>query len=405
METSQYTRTRSVLRRLVECYHRNREAWFSICFGILDLMSGAISALLLLRVIGRTPWIIGIFPILLSVRGAGNGVFSGVLSTSLHLGTIEPQFRRNTENYYSLISAIFAIAMINSVIAIIIVGIYLRSPTDIVIMFLVMMLTLIMAVSFSVVATSSLGFYAFRRGLNPDDLMYPIMSTLNDVLISVFLLVGILILRPWEPKVAIVRGGIVLATAIIFLTYTYLRFGKNPYYHKTIREAYLGIAYVVVASSISGIMLSRLYGFYVERPEFLIILPLMMTSAGNVGSILVSRLTTGLSIGEIDMESTREVLMYATMSLSEILTPFMTVIIVGSVATAWIVGKPACIPVFMATVLLLGLAVIMISVPIVLIIASETFKRGLNPDNFSIPIITATADFLTIMIFFVIYSS
>ena len=57
---------------------------------------------------------------------------------------------------------------------------------------------------------------------------------------------------------------------------------------------------------------------------------------------------------------------------------------------------------FYTKILAISFSTLFISVPIILLVSLETFKYGLNPDNYSLPIVTSTADFLTIFFLHVI---
>ena len=63
-------------------------------FNLLGIIAGSVLAESY-EVFNQHPWAILIFPGLLSNRGAIGGLFSGRLSTGLHLGTILPSYRNN----------------------------------------------------------------------------------------------------------------------------------------------------------------------------------------------------------------------------------------------------------------------------------------------------------------------
>ena len=52
------------------------------------------------------PWILALFPPILTVRGGIGGIFSGNLATMMHLGLVKPRIRGNTEQYKDLIKMI-----------------------------------------------------------------------------------------------------------------------------------------------------------------------------------------------------------------------------------------------------------------------------------------------------------
>ncbi|MEM2127094.1 MAG: hypothetical protein QXH67_02595, partial [Candidatus Bathyarchaeia archaeon] len=62
------------------------------------------------------PWILALYPPILTVRGNLSGLYSGNLSTMLHLGLILPRLRRNTDYYLNLNRAIFFLTFIDTII-------------------------------------------------------------------------------------------------------------------------------------------------------------------------------------------------------------------------------------------------------------------------------------------------
>jgi len=87
---------------LAEYISQERDILIGLLVDILGVFAG-FTATFLLPYQSRVGWILLIFPILLTVRGALNGAFCGRLTTSLHIGSILPSFLKNTEEYYSLI--------------------------------------------------------------------------------------------------------------------------------------------------------------------------------------------------------------------------------------------------------------------------------------------------------------
>ena len=62
------------------------------------------------------PWILALFPPILTVRGGIGGIFSGNLATMMHLGLVKPQIRGNTEHYRGLIKSVIVITVMDTLI-------------------------------------------------------------------------------------------------------------------------------------------------------------------------------------------------------------------------------------------------------------------------------------------------
>lgn len=90
------------------------QSLFSLSFDLIGLATGTLFLLLYLS-IDEAPWVIALFPGILSVRGAIGGLFSGHLGTGLHLGTIKPVFTKNTKEFGALLRVVITLALISGI--------------------------------------------------------------------------------------------------------------------------------------------------------------------------------------------------------------------------------------------------------------------------------------------------
>ena len=73
-----------------------KEALIAFSFDIGGIIAGFIVASQL-NVFLISPWAIAVYPAILTARGVISGLFSGRLSTALHIGTIHPKLLGNTK--------------------------------------------------------------------------------------------------------------------------------------------------------------------------------------------------------------------------------------------------------------------------------------------------------------------
>jgi cation transporter-like permease len=83
-----------------------KESLIALSFNIGGILAGFIVASQF-NVFQLSPWAIAVYPAILTARGVISGLFSGRLSTALHIGTILPRIRGNTENFMLFKSVIF----------------------------------------------------------------------------------------------------------------------------------------------------------------------------------------------------------------------------------------------------------------------------------------------------------
>ena len=134
-----------------------------------------------------------LLPAFLATRGGVYGSLGARLSSGLHQGIIEPKFELD-QRLTNAIVASFVNGMVVSVfIAVVayLVLLLLGQEGDVIL--LVGVLTIAGLLSAVVMLTVLVGvvFIGYRRGLDPDNLTGPVVTTVGDVFGVVFLLVGI----------------------------------------------------------------------------------------------------------------------------------------------------------------------------------------------------------------------
>lgn len=243
-------------------------------------------------------------------------------------------------------------------------------------------ITMLLTVPF----TSLVGFLAFKRGLNPDAVLYPISSTIADIwaTISYLITLGIAF---WLPTGQTIIYSIGVAT-VIFTGILMFIFRGEVEYWKTLKEAFLTITAVTLIATVSGYSLSHIKNQLKTVPEILIIYPALIDTLGDAVAIFGSISTTKLFIGTLESKFSH--LMRQIGDLAQIwLSATIYYLIYGFIA--YLRGKNPFS-------FLLSLASFNLIFPIMIVtaflIAILTFKRGLDPDNFVIPFETALTDTL-----------
>jgi mgtE-like transporter len=167
------------------------QSLLSFSFDIGGLLTGALLLLYFdILSVNEAPWAIFLFPGILSIRGAVGGLFSGHLGTSLHLGTIKPSFTKNTKDFQVLFRVIITLALLSGVsvgTGAWIFGLFLWKATITNFIQILMVITATMALSVVFVSPLTMGFsvLSFKRGLDPDIIVYPITSTISDIISTI----------------------------------------------------------------------------------------------------------------------------------------------------------------------------------------------------------------------------
>ena len=155
-----------------------KQTTVAFLFDILALIAGFLIAYQL-DVIKLSHWALALYPALISIRII-NGLLSGRLSTALHLGTINPRVLGNTKTFHSLVRAIIVLTLVTSVTVSAISLLFGYTfwgitTTDFPAIITVMVSTLAIGLLYSII-TIKVAFMSFKRGLDPDIVVYPIIS-------------------------------------------------------------------------------------------------------------------------------------------------------------------------------------------------------------------------------------
>ncbi|MHA1469558.1 MAG: magnesium transporter, partial [Candidatus Asgardarchaeia archaeon] len=375
------------------------EAFSSLLFDILGLIAGFITSLVAVFVI-KMPWILIMYPALLTVRGNISGIFSGRLTTGLHVGLIRPSIRKNTNYFYSLQASIFFMSLANAlVIALLSYTVYIMlEPTQITsfqIILYVVLLSMLIPTTVSIFFLAPLiGKFAYRKGVDPDTIVYPILSTINDIIVSAtYVLIIMILIFSEELFILLSYISLFIFVFILIISSKYI---KSKNFQQTIFEGMPTVVILAIISNFTGGILSQ-FRYQIEKfPYILVVYPSLIDTVGDEGSIIASVFTTKLNIG------------YATPSFKEIVKRENRIVIIGtfSAGTAIFIIF-TIIGCFIYTIsifeILIAIMVVILTnglllLPVTLIAFASailTFKHGLNPDNFTIPLIASLSDFLT----------
>ena len=342
----------------------------------------------------QSPWILALFPPILTVRGGIGGIFSGNLATMMHLGMVKPRIRGNTEPYKELIKSVLVITVMDTLIlgafSFIVNVINGSAQLDQWFLFIsVPTVACTFAVCVSIPITSLIAIETFKRGLDPDILVYPILASINDIVVTTFF-VGIVFLILRGMSFILVLG--VLFFAIVSVSgYLAVKSRDDSNFRQTIREGTFVVVLSSVFGSINGVLLSNLGPSIAAMPGLMTMYPALTNALGNVGSIIGSKTTTDIAMGyaksfnEEVRESSRRIVQV------EVPSAFMHVAF-GVIAYILSRGQGASLIPLIVVALSSNLMSFSIITVFALWSAHIAFDRGLNPDNVVIPAITSVSD-------------
>jgi len=351
---------------------------------------------------GSVPWILALFPPMLTIRGNISGILSGKLSTMLHTGEVEPRIRNNTKEFYNLIKAIYVLTFIDtagiSAIAFAINSLFFSDTAQYLQFFLMVpVLTCVLAMVVAVPVASYFGIESYKRGLDPSIVLYPMMSTIDDVLVTLcYVLVITVALIPGA------IGGMAIAALLLFgiVLVLFLRNRRERIFLRTLEEGIPTVLSASMLGTFGGVALSSFRADIESNPSVLMLYPTMIDTLGDIGSILGTMQTTKLALGYV--ETFWRTLKAASADLLSIESAAAIIHVVFSLVS-FLLGMASGLTPNLVMLIALSLisnafGFLFISI-FSLLIATQTFKYGLDPDNFVIPLVTSVSDIIATLAF------
>jgi mgtE-like transporter len=151
---------------------------------------------------------------------------------------------------------------------------------------------------------------------------------------------------------------------------------------------------------VAGLILGNMVSYVKLIPGLIVLIPAMLNMRGCIASALAARLGTAIHMGIVGWQPNHEAReelkqnIYASLVLTVI-----TSAIIGLLAdiTCRILNLPTVGPVMLAIIAIIGgglAGIFMIS--LTCFIAMYSAKRGMDPDNVTIPLLTTLGDIITI---------
>ncbi|MCL2358504.1 MAG: magnesium transporter [Nitrososphaerota archaeon] len=370
---------------------------------ILDmggLLAGFMIALQL-NIFDTTPWAIALYPAVISVKAIITGLLTGRLSTALHLGTVYPRFFGNTKSFYRLIGAMVVLTLATSATISLVAMLFGTLFWGVTIsefpaILTVMVATLSLGLLITLI-TIKFTFISFKRGLDPDTIVYPAVSILANIIMT-FLYIGVLNLYFSVGQWAIILFGLINVFLVLYILPLNSR---DREFRKIIKESLPTILLVAFLVNITGTFLKGISNIVRGNRVIYTVYPAMIDMMGDAGLVVSSAATVKLTLGVLS-PTFGAIKNHAKSILSAWASTLMFFTVLAVLALAINGSFTAATLYSLMLILLVSNVIAFTAIVIVLFVISIlTFKYGLDPDNFVIPLVSALADALTTIALFV----
>jgi mgtE-like transporter len=381
--------------RLLETF---KQSFLALAFDLGGLLAGSI-LITFSDILSLVPWVIIIYPSIISMRGVIGGFFSGRLSTALHLGTVKPSFLKNTGYFrvlvYSTVILTFQSSLMMGALAYFInVSFWGTGLMEALSIFSAIFTTMGLSLLFVSPVTIGISILSFKHGLDPDIMVYPVMSTLGDILVTLcfvlslrFIFSGFLgSLITWLFDAAF------LLLVIILLVKNREAEGLS----RILKEFSLTLIVVALIVNVTGNLLGRIGELIGRKGEIYVLYPALIDTIGDVGSIVGSTMTTKLALGTAD-SSFRSIKNNLPEIGGVLISSAAWFLLFSSTSLYLVHGNIILNDLLVLAAILSSLNVLAgpIMATISYSLAVITFRNGLDPDNFVIPCESSLSDSVT----------
>lgn len=149
----------------------------------------------------------------------------------------------------------------------------------------------------------------------------------------------------------------------------------------------------------SGIVLESFEETYLANPTLLVLVPVMIGMGGNLGAIVAARLSTQLHLGTVSFDPRTPALRASILAVVGLAATVFTVLGVVVYAIGHAMGSPMALLTLLTISLVSGLSLAIVAIVLGVAVTYVSYRRGYDPDDVTIPVVTNACDILGVVIF------
>jgi mgtE-like transporter len=365
---------------------------------VLNSATSIVAGLVLGAITGtleRLPGLLVLVPAAIGLRGNIFSSFGNRLSTAIHTGQFELSWRRDSLLVQNVLAAMILTAFMSVALAalakVVAVGVGVRDSAPLSDLVMISVLGGLLASVVVLVASVALAWGAVRFRWDLDNVVAPVVSTLGDVLTLpalwvASLLAGVRVVAPLLGWVLAVLSVVAFGSGV---------FARGRTLRQVTRESWPILLAAALLSTLAGLVLQQRLELLAALPALLVLQPAFVSSAGALGGILSSRLSSKFHLGLVvpaavpPAEARLDAVLILLLGL-----PVYVFNALGAHLAAVAAGlpSPGALP-MLAVSLTAGLlsVVFVIAVAYYGTIAAVTVR--VDPDTYGIPVVTSSVDF------------
>jgi mgtE-like transporter len=373
-----------------------RQSLVALSIGLVASLVAGLTLGTISDTLEELPGLLVLVPAAIGLRGTIFGALGARLGTSIHTGTFGLSARADTVLGQNVLAS-GVLTLVTSVVLAFLakgvaVGFGLDGTISVVDFLVISLVGGLVSSAVVMVLTVSLAANSVRHSWDLDNVMAPLVTAAGDMvtLPSLFLATFLVGFDIVTPLIAVV--GVIAAAAVLVLA-------LRSSFEVLKRILVESLPIVVIAGSLSliaGITLEGQLSSLTDYPALLALVPPFLASAGAIGGILSSRLTSKLHLGVIEPTPVP-----GRGARSDLLTSYAVAVPVFAASSvvadlaAWLIDLDSPGPFVMVVVAVVGgLLATTLSLAIAYYGAIVSYRLGLDPDNIGIPLVTSSIDLL-----------
>ncbi|MEJ5254174.1 MAG: magnesium transporter [Acidimicrobiales bacterium] len=340
------------------------------------------------------PGLLVLVPAAIGMRGNIFGALGSRLGTLIHTGTFRLSWRRDTavgQNLWASVVLTLSISAALAVLAKTVASLFGVSETISLLDFLVissvggvLSSVVVLAVTLGVAALS------VRRGWDMDNVAAPLVTASGDMvtLPALFLatyLVGL-------GGVTVVVGSLMALLALSSLVLAWR--SDRDIMRRVLRESLPVLLVAGAIDIVAGLTIEHRVESFFTYPALLVLIPPFLEDTGALGGVLSARLASKLHLGVITPSAVPQRPARDDFAIIGLLAfPVFTLLALSAEVVSLVFGlaSPGAWQ-MVAVTLLGGLLATAVAVVVAYYGSAATYRLGLDPDNYGIPMMTSTMD-------------
>ncbi|MDP8970862.1 MAG: magnesium transporter [Actinomycetota bacterium] len=346
----------------------------------------------------RLPGLLILVPAAIGMRGATFGALGARLSTGMLTGQVTTTWDRESFTFQNVEAAVVLTVVSSSVAALFARAVAAAVDIPTIGLWELQVVSVIGGMLASVAVLGvvlALSRAAQRRNWDMDAIGSPVITATADLATLPALVIASLLLS--KAAVNAVVGGLSFALA---WAAGYLGLRRSPSLaRRVVAESLPVLGYAALVDILAGTVLETRIESLATNPALLVLIPPFIASCGALGGILSARLGSQLHLGLLLARPVpgRAAGLEGSLTLLFAVGAFLFVGVLTDVASLPAGFASPGVATLAGIALTAGLLATGLLFLVAYYAAVASYRFGLDPDNYGIPIVTATMDFLGVL--------